>query len=178
MATQHSTTADLASTTVTGGAGVQLHVVEAGNPRGRPIVFLHGFSQSWLAWRRQMTSDLANDFRLVALDLRGHGHSDKPDVGYTDSRLWADDLNAVIRDLRLDRPVVCGWSYGPLVVFDYIRYYGEDGLGGINIVDGLSGLGSNEAMSVISPEVRSLVPGFFASDVQGSVSSLESLVRL
>jgi pimeloyl-ACP methyl ester carboxylesterase len=172
MATQYATT------TVTGGAGTRLHIVEAGNPRGRPIVFLHGFSQSWLAWRRQMSSDLADDYRLVAMDLRGHGLSDKPDVGYTDSQLWADDVSAVIRELSLDRPVLCGWSYGPLLILDYIRHYGEDALAGLHFVDGLSRLGSNEAMSVISPEVRSLVPGFFASDAQDSVRSLESLVRL
>jgi pimeloyl-ACP methyl ester carboxylesterase len=61
---------------------VRLHVVETGNPRGRPILFVHGNSQSWLTWRRQIASDLANDYRLVALDLRGHGQSDKPREGY------------------------------------------------------------------------------------------------
>ena len=74
MATQYAATAvtgrpDLATTTVTGGGGVCPRQ-EAGNPRGRPIVFLHGFSQCWLAWSRQMLSDLANDYRLVAMDLR------------------------------------------------------------------------------------------------------------
>jgi non-heme chloroperoxidase len=35
--------------TITGGGGVRLHVVETGNPGGRPILFIHGFSQCWLA---------------------------------------------------------------------------------------------------------------------------------
>ena len=73
---------------VTGGAGVQLHVVETGNPGGRPILFLHGVSQCWLTWSRQMNSELADDYRLVAMDLRGHGLSEKPREGYTDSRIW------------------------------------------------------------------------------------------
>ena len=76
---------------ITGGGGVQLHVVEAGNTRGRPIVFIHGFSQCSLAWSRQLDSALAADHRLVAVDLRGHGRSDKPSDGYGDSKLWADD---------------------------------------------------------------------------------------
>jgi len=63
---------------VTGGGGARLHVVETGNSGGRPLVFLHGFSQSWLAWQRQMRSTLADDYRLVALDLRGHDRSDEP----------------------------------------------------------------------------------------------------
>ena len=86
----------LTHTRVAGGGGVQLHVIEGGNRAGRPFVY-YGFSQSWLSWSRQMHSDLANDFRLVALDLRGHGESDKPHDGYSDCLLWADDVEAVIR---------------------------------------------------------------------------------
>lgn len=52
-------------TRVTGGGGVQLHVLQGGNRAGRPIVFIHGFSQCWLSWSRQMHSDLANEFRLL-----------------------------------------------------------------------------------------------------------------
>ena len=188
MATRYPPTADsgrratgralLADRTVTGGGGVRLHVVESGNPRGRPIVFVHGFSQSWLAWSRQMSSDLADDYRLVAMDLRGHGLSEKPNDGYADSGLWADDLQAVMRALSLEAPVLCGWSYGAIVILDYVRHYGDDALGGIAFVGGITRLGSEEAMAVISPEFRGLVPGFFASDVQQSVGSLESLVRM
>ena len=40
--------------------------------------------------------------------------------------LWAQDLDAVMRELHLERPVLCGWSYGSLVILDYIRQYGEE----------------------------------------------------
>lgn len=163
---------------ITGGGGVHLHLVETGNSSGRPIMFIHGFSQSWLTWSRQLGSDLANDYRLVAMDMRGHGLSDKPHEGYTDSRLWADDVNAAIRDLSLDHPILCGWSYGPLVILDYIRHYGEDSIGGLNFVGAVTKLGTEEAMSVLTPEFIGLVPGFFATDVEESVRSLESLLRL
>jgi pimeloyl-ACP methyl ester carboxylesterase len=163
---------------VSGGGGTQLHVVETGNASGRPIVFIHGFSQCRLAWSRQMNSDLADGYRLVAMDLRGHGLSEKPREGYTDSRLWADDVNAAISALGLDRPILCGWSYGPLVILDYVRHYGEDGISGVHFVDAISKLGSDEAMSVLTPEFLNLVPGFFATDVEESVRSLESLLRM
>ena len=163
---------------VTGGGGVQLHVVETGNPKGRPILFIHGFSQCGLVWSRQMRSDLADDYRLVAMDLRGHGLSDKPREGYGDSKLWADDVDAVIQALSLDHPVLSGWSYGPLVILDYVRHYGEDDIGGIHFVDALTKLGSDEALSVLTPELLSLVPGFFATDAEESASSLESFLRL
>jgi pimeloyl-ACP methyl ester carboxylesterase len=163
---------------VSGGGGVQLHLVEAGNARGRPIVFIHGFSQCWLAWSRQLDSELARDYRLIAMDLRGHGLSDKPRDAYGDARLWADDLSGIIDHLELQHPVLCGWSYGPLVILDYLRHYGEDRIGGIHFVGAITKLGSDAAMSVLTPEFLNLVPGFFASDVEESARSLESLVRM
>lgn len=163
---------------ITGGGGIQLHLVETGNSKERPIVFIHGFSQSWLAWNRQMSSDLADDHRLVAMDLRGHGLSDKPREGYADSKLWADDVNAVIQALKLDHPILCGWSYAPLIILDYIRHYGEGSIGGIHFVGGITKLGSEQAMSVLTPEFVSLVPGFFAAGVEESVHSLKSLLRI
>jgi non-heme chloroperoxidase len=72
---------------VSGGGGIQLHLVETGNASGRPIVFIHGFSQGWLAWTRQMHSALADSYRLAVIDMRGHGLSDKPREGYADSQL-------------------------------------------------------------------------------------------
>jgi non-heme chloroperoxidase len=163
---------------ITGGAGIPIHVVETGNSRGRPILFIHGFSQCWLAWSRQLSSDLAESYRLVAMDMRGHGLSDKPRVGYADSRAWADDVNAAIQALSLDHPILCGWSYGPLVILDYVRHYGEDGISGIHFVDAITKLGSDEAMSVLTPAFLSLVPGFFATEVEESVRSLQSLLRM
>ncbi len=163
---------------VIGGGDVRLHVVETGNQRGRPIVFIHGASQCWLQWNRQMNSSLADAHRLVALDMRGHGLSEKPKDGYSDSKLWADDVNAVIQTLKLDHPVLSGWSYGPLVFLDYIRHYGEDQLGGLQFVGAVTKLGSEEAMSVLTPEFLSVVPQFLSTDAETSVRGLEGLLRL
>jgi pimeloyl-ACP methyl ester carboxylesterase len=163
---------------VTGGGGTRLHLVETGNSSGRPIVFIHGLSQCSLAWTRQLNSELTDTFRLVAMDMRGHGLSDKPRESYGDSKLWADDVHAVIHELQLDRPILCGWSYGPLVILDYIRHYGEDGIRGVNFVGGVTKLGSDEAASVLTAEFLSLIPGFFSTDTQESVRALDSLVRL
>lgn len=163
---------------VTGGDGVELHAVETGNPKGRPILFLHGFSQCSLSWSEQLESDLAESYRLVALDLRGHGESAKPREGYTDSRLWADDVHATISSLRLEQPILCGWSYGPLLILDYIRHYGEQNVGAIHFVDGLSKLGSEQAMAVLAPAFLNLVPGFFATEVEQSMASLQGLLGM
>jgi len=163
---------------ITGGGGIQLHAAETGNPNGQSILFIHGFSQCWLAWTRQMTSDLAATSRIVALDLRGHGLSDKPVDGYADSRLWAEDIHATIQSLELDHPILCGWSYGPLVILDYIRHYGERDIRGINFVGGVTKLGSNAALAALTAEFLSHIPGFFSTDAQQSIQALDSLVRM
>ncbi len=162
---------------ITGGGGIQLNVVEAGNPDGPSILFIHGFSQCCLAWSRQLNSDLADDFRLVAIDLRGHGRSEKPRDAYADSRLWADDINAVIQTLGLDQPILCSWSYG-LVPLDYIRHYGDKDIGGLHLVCALSKLGSEDAMSVLTPEILAAAPGLFATDLEESVGNLQNFIRM
>ena len=86
---------------IAGANDLTLHVEESGNPEGKPMLFIHGFSQCRLSWAKQMNSDLARDFRLVAVDIRGHGLSDKPRNQYGDAALWAKDINAVIGTLRL-----------------------------------------------------------------------------
>jgi non-heme chloroperoxidase len=58
--------------------GLTIAAQEWGNPNGPEILFIHGYSQSYLSWMRQVDSDLAKDFHIVTYDLRGHGNSDKP----------------------------------------------------------------------------------------------------
>ena len=163
---------------VAGGGGTRLHVFEAGNPKRQPILFIHGFSQCGLCWGRQLNSDLADDHRLVSLDLRGHGLSDKPRDAYGDSKLWADDVNAVVQTLKLEQPILTGWSYGPLVILDYIRHYGESAIGGIHFVSGISKLGSEAALSVLTPEFLAVVPGLLSTDAEESTRALETLLDL
>ncbi len=61
---------------VRGGGGLQLHVREWGKADGPPILFIDGWSQNHLCWQKRYESALADEFRLVAYDLRGHGMSD------------------------------------------------------------------------------------------------------
>jgi len=98
---------------VTSPDGVALAAYAWGNPHGREIVFIHGYSQCHLSWRRQIDdAALAGEFRMVAYDLRGHGASDQPLARerYRDDRLWADVLAAVIAAAGLNRPTLVGWS--------------------------------------------------------------------
>src|SRR5262249_2945635 len=98
--------------------------------------------------------------------------------GYDDSKLWADDVKAVIETLNLRNPFLCGWSYGPLVILDYVRHYGDEGPGGLHFVGGVTKLGSDDALAVLTPEFLGLVPGLFALDAKESVATRGALIRL
>jgi pimeloyl-ACP methyl ester carboxylesterase len=155
---------------ITGGGGVRLHVREAGNPHGRPVLFIHCYSQSFLSWIGQLGARrLGGPPRLLAMDLRGHGLSGKPPGVYTDSGLWADDVQAVISTLGLDRPVLVGWSYGGLVICDYLRFHPDTPLQGIEFVCPWTTLGTPAAQQEISPAVFALVPGLTSNTVGTAV---------
>jgi non-heme chloroperoxidase len=160
---------------VTGAGGLQLRLDETGNPAGRPVLFLHGVSQNRLAWRKQLHSDLADDHRLLAMDLRGHGASDRAADAYKDSTAWAQDVNAVIKSLNLERPILSGWSYGGVVICDYLRHYGQDAVGGIHLINATTRLGE-PALPFLGPRFVSLIPGLCSPDVEESTSTLEAFM--
>ena len=162
---------------VSGGGGVQLHVRETGNRSGRPVLFIHGLSVSGLAWHRQLHSELARDLRLVAVDLRGHGDSERPVDAYGDSDLWAQDIAAVIESLDLERPILTGWSYGGVVICDYLSRYGEDRIGGVQLVGAVCRLGE-PAMPFLGPRFVAAIPGLFSTDAEESVAALRDFGRL
>ena len=127
---------------VEGYGGVPLNVMTVGDPQNPGILFIHGMSQASQAFRPQFDSALADDFYLVAFDMRGHGLSGKPwqsDL-LVPSQAWAGDVAAVMAVTGLNKPVVVGWSYGGFVISDYIRHYGVDNLAGVNLVGSLGGL--------------------------------------
>lgn len=172
----------MGSTTVRGGGGVQLHVRDSGNPAGAAIVFIHGWSQSHLCWSRQLESELADEFRLVALDLRGHGMSETPIAsGAYDTVAWAADLAAVLDALALARPVLVGWSYGGYVIGDYLRTFGDRDLAGIHLVAAGAVLGPKAFGSLIGPGFLENAPdactGDLATTIAGARRFLHSCLR-
>lgn len=164
---------------ITGGGGLKLHVEEAGHPDGKPILFIHGFSQCRLAWRKQMESDLARDFRLVAMDVRGHGLSEKPRGAYGDPHLWAQDVHGVITTLHLEQPLLVGWSYGGVIMSDYLQSFGDAAIAGTQWVGAVSRLGEPLVRDgFLGGDFLAIVPGFFSNDATESVATLQRFLTL
>ncbi len=106
--------------------GVRLHYEEKGH--GRPLVLIHGWTFSGRFFHRNVDA-LAEHFRVVTLDLRGHGDSEKPDHGYRVPRL-ARDLFDLLEALDLEDATVLGWSLGCPVIWSYLELFGVHRLAG------------------------------------------------
>src|ERR1700679_101013 len=91
--------------------GIKIHYVDVGS--GPPVVLLHGFPETWHAWRRQIPV-LGQHYRLIIPDLRGYGTSDKPANGY-DKRSMANDIKELLVSLDIDRAAVVGHDRGARV---------------------------------------------------------------
>ena len=96
----------------------KLNVEDRGS--GFVLLLIHGFPLNLEMWRPQI-DDLSNHFRVIACDLRGHGHS-PPTPGPYSMDLLADDCAAVLAALGVQEPVaVCGLSMGGYVSFAMYR---------------------------------------------------------
>ena len=126
---------------VEGEGGVPLSVTVTGPEDGPEILFLHGLGMGTASFSPQLESILADRFRMVAFDLRGHGMSGKPwqAEAYADPAIWAADMAKVMAATKLKRPIIVGWSYGTLVAADYLREYGHDDISGLVMVGALGG---------------------------------------
>lgn len=95
--------------------GVRIALHELGDPAGRPVLLIHGFSsnarRNWIdsGWSESLAHA---GLRGIAMDLRGHGDSDRPSTGY-DVQRFVDDVDAVLLQLALDEPPgAIGYSMG------------------------------------------------------------------
>jgi pimeloyl-ACP methyl ester carboxylesterase len=98
--------------------GLRLHLVDRGDPSSPAIVFLHGITGHARTWDREAEA-LAGHFRVIALDQRGHGDSERaPDGDYSNAAL-ADDFAAAVDEIGLTRFRLVGLSLGGRVAIAY-----------------------------------------------------------
>lgn len=99
--------------------GTRLHYVMGG--QGTPVVLLHGFPETWMAWRKVMPA-LAVDHTVVAVDLRGAGDSALEPSGY-DKETMATDVHELMERLGLREVSLVGEDFGGQVAYAYARMY-------------------------------------------------------
>jgi pimeloyl-ACP methyl ester carboxylesterase len=115
-----------------GHDGARIHYKSYGKGR-EALVLIHGWSCNMDYWRDSIPA-FAKRNRVIAIDLPGHGQSDKPEVAYS-MDLFARAVDAVLRDAKVERAVLVGHSMGTPVARQFYRKYPQKTLG-IVIVDG------------------------------------------
>ncbi|NSL43330.1 alpha/beta hydrolase [Streptomyces sp. 8P21H-1] len=128
--------------------GTRLHAVVGGS--GEPVLLLHGWPQTWRAWRYLMPTLAEHGYRVIAPDLRGIGASDRPLSGY-DKDTQAEDMRELLAQLGIHGGVrIIGHDIGGMVAFAYARRHPE-GVERLVLVElALPGLGLEQAMDVAS----------------------------
>ncbi|AMU10158.1 alpha/beta hydrolase [Burkholderia cenocepacia] len=97
---------------------VRLHYVTGGPDDGEMVVLLHGWPQTWYTWRHVMPALAEDGYRVVAVDYRGAGESDKPLGGY-DKASMAGDIRALVHQLGATRIHLVGRDIGVMVAYAY-----------------------------------------------------------
>jgi len=111
--------------------GVNLHYLESGS--GPPLVMIPGWSQSAAQFKYQLEG-LNKRYRCIAIDMRGHGESEKVEFGYRIQRL-AKDVQEVLADLNLKDVTLLGHSMGCSVIWCYWDLFGADRVAKLILVD-------------------------------------------
>jgi pimeloyl-ACP methyl ester carboxylesterase len=116
-------TFDAQKKTVTLANGQVLAYVPMGNPHGTPVVLIHGYTDNARDWV-PLVPYLAPQFRLILVDIRGHGRSAKPECCYT--RLdFAYDIKLLLDALHIDRADIVGHSLGSIIAQTFAEFWPE-----------------------------------------------------
>jgi pimeloyl-ACP methyl ester carboxylesterase len=103
--------------------GVTLAYIDTGNPTGPPVVLIHGYTDNARDWVPVLPY-LSKRFRLILVDIRGHGKSSKPECCYT--RLdFAYDIKLLLDALSIRQADVVGHSLGSIIAQTFAEYWPE-----------------------------------------------------
>ena len=106
--------------------GIVLHAVLAGPARGKPLVFLHGFPESWFAWRLQIDHFVSSGYRVIIPDQRGYNLSDKPTgIASYSIDLLARDIVGILDAVADSKAFLVGHDWGAAVTWYLAARYSE-----------------------------------------------------
>ncbi|UOR10929.1 alpha/beta fold hydrolase [Halobacillus amylolyticus] len=114
--------------------GTELYYEDVGE--GKPILFLHGVWMSSRFFQKQLPY-FRESYRVITLDLRGHGRSSHVSFGHTVAT-YARDVKQFVDKLKLKDITLLGWSMGAFVIWEYLHQFGQKNIKATVIVDELA----------------------------------------
>jgi pimeloyl-ACP methyl ester carboxylesterase len=113
--------------------GNKVYFYDLGNRKSKnALIFIHGWTCSADFWKDSYAA--FPNYRVIAIDLPGHGKSDKPKVDYT-MQYFARSIEAVMKEAKVEKAVLVGHSMGTPVIRQFYRLYPEQALA-LVVVDG------------------------------------------
>ena len=103
--------------------GILMHYVMGG--KGDPIVLLHGWPETWYEWRHIIPQIIANNYTVIAPDMRGLGDSGKPQTGY-DTKTIAEDIYQLVKKLGYSKIYLVAHDWGGPVAYSYAAAHPQD----------------------------------------------------
>ncbi|HZP89047.1 MAG TPA: alpha/beta hydrolase [Burkholderiales bacterium] len=143
MAAPHANAASTKEAYFTTSDGVRLHYIEAG--AGKPLVLIPGWSQTAAQFKAQLDG-LSDNYRVIAIDMRGHGESDKPTYGYRIHRL-SKDVHEFLTANGLTGVTLAGHSMGCSVIWGYWELFGHDRVAKLVLIDQMPMITANPIWS-------------------------------
>lgn len=127
--------------------GVETYYEREGDPDGQSVVFIHGATLDHRLWWPHFPA-FEDEYELIAYDYRGHGKTEATERGEYSVPLLAEDLRALLQELNVDQPVLCGHSAGGLIASEYAIKYPRE-VAGIVFADGRTDIGEQLTERVI-----------------------------
>lgn len=146
--------------------GIRIHYLDSGS--GRSVVLIPGWTMPAWIWQKQI-DELSKKYRVITVDPRSQGESDKPTFGHlleTRSR----DYKELVDHLALKQPVLVGWSMACAELVKYAEQFGTQNVGGVVMVDGF-------LSEKLSPEMFAMISGWMNQLQQDRRKQADGFVR-
>lgn len=130
----------------------KIHYYDIGNQKSKnALLFIHGWSGNTDVWKQSYSS--FPDYRVIVVDLIGHGQSDKPKVTYT-MDYFAKSVEAVMTKAKVEKAVLVGHSMGTPVARQFYRLFPGKTLGIVIVDGGLRAFGTKEEVDQFYAPLR------------------------
>lgn len=116
------------------------------------LIFVHGWTCNLTFWKANLPA-FTDKTRVIAIDLPGHGQSEKPEIAYT-MKLFAQSVEAVMRDAKVSKATLVGHSMGAPVLWQFYRQFPEKTRALVIVDGGLKAMGTRESMKPFLDPLR------------------------
>ena len=134
---------------------IEINYEEEGT--GPPVILVHGLSDDLTLWM-PLTPELSRCYRTIAIDVRGHGHTSKPDMSYS-IKLFSEDLSGLVEKLKISQAHMTGFSMGGSIAQQFA----------LNHPEKVRSLVLLSAFSYVDSGLRNILIGFRNSITEGGL---------